>query len=102
MHQLQEIIVILIVIIVLGYVYDKLYGLSVSLSEGFLGQTQNFVYTNKNNIANQLEYGEKNIEIRNDPDYPFLKKKMSKVLKLINSDLSLIDKDIETEIWNMV
>ena len=53
MQQLQEIIVILIVIIVLGYYYDKLFGLSVSLTEGFLGQTQNFVMTNKNNIANQ-------------------------------------------------
>ena len=61
MQQLQEIIVILIVIIVLGYYYDKLFGLSVSLTEGFLGQTQNFVMTNKNNIANQLEYGSKDM-----------------------------------------
>ena len=35
-------------------------------------------------LFDDIEYGEKNIEIRNDPDYPFLKKKMSKVLKLIN------------------
>lgn len=59
MHHLQEIIVILIIIVVLGYSYDKLYGLSVSINEGFLAQTQNWVYTNKNNIANQLEYGDK-------------------------------------------
>jgi hypothetical protein len=61
MHQIQEIIVIVIIIIVLGYYYDTVYGLSVSLTENFLGQTQNFVYTNKNNIANQLEYGSKNV-----------------------------------------
>lgn len=59
MHQLQTIIVTLIIVIVLGYAYDKLYNLSVS--ENFLAQTQNFVYTNKNNIANQLEYGSPNM-----------------------------------------
>jgi len=62
MLQLQKIIVILIVIVVLGYSYDKLYGLSMSVSEGFLSQTQNFAMTNKHNIANQLEYGSKNME----------------------------------------
>lgn len=62
MHQLKEIIVILIVIAVLGYTYDRLYGLSVSFTENFLGQTQNFVMTNKNNIANQLEYGSKDMK----------------------------------------
>lgn len=42
----------------MGYLYDRYY----NSTENFLAQTQNFVYTNKNNIANQLEYGSKNME----------------------------------------
>jgi hypothetical protein len=61
MHHLQEFIVILVVIIVLGYIYDRMYDTQNTTTENFLGQTQNFVYTNKNNIANQLEYGSKNV-----------------------------------------
>jgi len=55
MHQLRELLTILILLVILGYLYDKMYGLS--FTENFLGQTQNFVMTNKHNIANQLEYG---------------------------------------------
>lgn len=37
-----------------------------------------------------------------DKDYPLLKKKMEKFLKLVNNDYSLGDKDIETEIWDLL
>jgi hypothetical protein len=32
----------------------------------------------------------------------FLKEKMSKLLILVNSDNSLVGKDIETELWEMI
>jgi hypothetical protein len=35
-------------------------------------------------------------------DYPLLEKKMTNLLNLINSDSSMIDKDIETELWYLV
>lgn len=53
-------------------------------------------------LFEDIEYDTKNLSISNDPSYPFLKEKMIKTLKLVNSDLSLIEKDIETEIWNLV
>ena len=35
-------------------------------------------------------------------EWSILENKMTNLLKLINSDNSLIDKDIETELWNLV
>lgn len=37
-----------------------------------------------------------------DKDYPILKEKMEKLLVLINEDMSLLNKDIETELWEMI
>ena len=34
--------------------------------------------------------------------YPLLRDKMSKLITLINEDKSLIEKDIETELWLML
>ena len=52
-------------------------------------------------LYENIEYDDDN-KLSEDTDYPFLKKKMKRVLRLINSDLSLLDKDLETEIWDMV
>jgi len=57
MHKLQEIIIILIVIVVLSYLYDRKYKITNTQKEGFRNQTQNQVYTNKFGVADQLEYG---------------------------------------------
>ncbi|AYV80324.1 MAG: hypothetical protein Gaeavirus32_2 [Gaeavirus sp.] len=62
MHKLEEIIVILIIAIVLGYLYNK-YAMSNSESqalEGFTNKSQNYIYGNNYGIADQLEYGAKN------------------------------------------
>lgn len=35
-------------------------------------------------------------------EYPFLRKKMENLINLINKDASLIEKDIEEELWYMI
>jgi hypothetical protein len=35
-------------------------------------------------------------------EYSLLKEKMTNLLKLVNSDSSILDKDVETEIWEMI
>lgn len=37
-----------------------------------------------------------------DKDFPILKEKMDNLIKLINSDYSLINKDISKELWYMI
>jgi hypothetical protein len=58
MHKLQEIIVILVVLVVLGYLYDKY---SRKHTEGFRNDTQNWLYTNKFEVADRLEYPNANV-----------------------------------------
>jgi len=48
MHKLNELIVLLIILIVFINVFKK--------NEGFRVDSQNFPYTNYNNVANQLDY----------------------------------------------
>lgn len=50
-----------------------------------------------------------NIELDNDfeyivtnENYPLLKKKMQNLLEIVNKDYSLIEKDIETELWDLI
>jgi len=38
----------------------------------------------------------------NDSDYPILESKMKNLINLVNSDNSVLEKDVETEIWEMV
>ena len=38
----------------------------------------------------------------NHSDYPILESKMKKLINLVNSDNSVLEKDVETEIWEMV
>lgn len=40
--------------------------------------------------------------LKKDPDYPILKEKMDNLIKLVNKDHTLIDKDISKELWNMI
>jgi len=49
-------------------------------------------------VEHSLEYD----TLSSDKDYPMLKEKMMNLVCLINSDNSLINKDIETELWNMI
>lgn len=37
-----------------------------------------------------------------DEDYPVLKEKMDNLIKLVNSDYSLVDLDISDELWDMI
>jgi hypothetical protein len=41
-------------------------------------------------------------ELYNDTDYPVLKEKMDKLIGLINEDNSLIEKDVQDELWLML
>jgi hypothetical protein len=41
-------------------------------------------------------------EIYASKEWSILENKMSNLLELINSDNSLIDKDIETELWKLI
>jgi hypothetical protein len=41
-------------------------------------------------------------EVYNDVDYPVLKEKMDKLIGLINEDNSLIEKDVQDELWLML
>jgi hypothetical protein len=41
-------------------------------------------------------------EVYNDTDYPVLKEKMDKLIGLINEDNSLIEKDVQDELWLML
>lgn len=47
-------------------------------------------------LDNDFEY------ITSDESYPMLKNKMKNLITLINKDYSIIEKDIETEIWDLV
>ena len=38
----------------------------------------------------------------NHSDWSLLEKKMSNLINLVNSDNSLIEKDVENELWDMV
>ena len=42
------------------------------------------------------------IKIRESVDYPVLKSKMENLIILINKDNSLINKDVETELWDLI
>lgn len=41
-------------------------------------------------------------EVYNDTDYPVLKEKMDKLIGLINEDNSLIERDVQDELWLML
>jgi hypothetical protein len=59
--------------------------------------------------ANGLQFPDDIAELDDDfqdvfesSDYPMLREKMDNLINLINSDTSLINKDIEDELWYMI
>lgn len=40
--------------------------------------------------------------ITKSENYSLLEKKMENLLKLVNTDITLFEKDIETELWDMI
>ena len=50
----------------------------------------------------EIRHSDDFVSIYTSEDYPILEKKMINLLNLINSDNSMIDKDIETELWYLV
>jgi hypothetical protein len=47
-----------------------------------------------------LEYNEN--KLLEDKDFPILKEKMNNLICLLNRDDSILDLDIEKEIWNLI
>lgn len=50
------------------------------------------------NLLYDLDYS----EFLQHTDWPILESKMRNLISLINKDHSVIDKDVETEIWEMI
>lgn len=53
-------------------------------------------------LYSSMKYNEEFSNIYSDKNYEILKKKMDNLLFLLNKDNSLINKDAETELWNIV
>lgn len=53
MYKLKELIIVVVIIIVLSFIYNK-----TGISEGFRVDSKNFPYTNYNDIAELLDYGD--------------------------------------------
>lgn len=64
MHNIGRILVVLMFIVLFGYIYNVNY----LGKEGF-NRTQNFVYTNKFDIASNLDYGSRNTDVVFDKNY---------------------------------
>lgn len=59
MNKILELIVILIILVILGYLYKSRYGADMLVKkEGFRVDSQNFVYNNAFEGADRLEYGQ--------------------------------------------
>ncbi len=61
MYKLREIIICLIILVILAYLYNQKFNDNkfVKKEEGFSVDSQNFVYNNYYDIADSLDYGEK-------------------------------------------
>lgn len=53
-------------------------------------------------LYSNMEYDERFTKIFEDKDFNILKGKMENLLFIINKDNSLINKDVETELWNLI
>lgn len=49
-----------------------------------------------------IEHDDDFTSIRESANYPILKSKMENLIILLNKDQSLIEKDIENEVWNLI
>jgi len=57
--------------------------------------TLSFPYTDLKNNDDFIYWSE-------DEDYPILKEKMDNLIVLVNNDLSLIEKDVSEELWDLI
>jgi hypothetical protein len=75
-----------------------------TLKKMFVEMCKHTAYFNGEFIClySDMEYDNDYSYITESSDYSLLKEKMEKMLKLINSDSSLGDKDVETELWHML
>jgi len=53
-------------------------------------------------LYSNIEYDENFSNIYNDRNYNMLKEKMENLLNIVNKDNSLINKDVETELWDLI
>jgi hypothetical protein len=49
-----------------------------------------------------IEYDVRYTHLTENEDYPLIKRKIKRIFKLINNDPSLVDADIETDLWYRV
>lgn len=49
-----------------------------------------------------IEYDPEYKYLTEDEDYPLVKRKIKRIFKLLNNDPSLVDADIETDLWYRV
>lgn len=63
----------------------------------FINSSGKFVFPFEN-----LEYDIDWMEFTSHADYNILKSKMNNLIKLTNEDLSILNLDVEEEIWEMV
>ena len=63
----------------------------------FVNSKEEFCFPYEN-----LQYDDDWSQFINDSDYPILESKMKNLINLVNSDNSVLEKDVETEIWEMV
>jgi hypothetical protein len=63
------------------------------------------IYINSNGFQfpfDDIDHDDDLIQIRESIDYPVLKSKMENLIILINKDNSLLNKDVETELWDLI
>jgi hypothetical protein len=63
------------------------------------------IYINSNGFQfpfDNIDHDDDLIQIRESIDYPVLKSKMENLIILINKDNSLLNKDVETELWDLI
>jgi hypothetical protein len=53
-------------------------------------------------LYSNIEYNEDFSYIYNSENYDILKEKMENLLKIVNKDKSLLHKDVEDELWNLI
>jgi hypothetical protein len=65
MNNFNKILFLLIAMLTFTYIYNNIYGYRVH-TEKFTSNTQNYISTNQNNIANKLQYGDSNDTLISD------------------------------------
>lgn len=53
-------------------------------------------------LYSNIEYNEEFSNIYDDDNYDLLKEKMENLLQLVNKDSSLLNKDVESELWKLI